>query len=365
MRIALAEKLLVEIMEWSVEEVKKERPLLQAISNFKYNEYQQFSVGTLYIESLVKWLNQFESKIEKQIAYDFIKNQLIFISNNQILHLVDITYNTVIEPKLIKKTSEILGINEYEVSKIKNSKEYNNIERRSLYIGLSDGARIDHLRRSSFLNNEQVLPTYEVSTDKVDDMLKELKDNVNEILKFNTIFLIDDFTASGTSYFRNESGVWKGKVYKTLSSLFDDDQPLSKLINKEKDLDVSLIFYIASEEAIEKISNIKEHVFNSDEKYKKLKFNIHVIQRINKELKKSILNSQREFIKLCKKYTDKSIVDRHWEKAKHEKYWLGYSECCLPIILSHNSPNNSLPLLWLNSKENSFEGLFPRITRHI
>jgi hypothetical protein len=89
-----------------------------------------------------------------------------------------------------------------------------------------------------------------------------------------------------------------------------------------------------------------------------------VLQEIGASLKDQILENQKDFIELSKKYIDKSIIDRHWEKAKHEKYYLGYNECGLSIVLAHNTPNNSLPLLWWTSKDNKFAGLFPRITRH-
>ena len=61
MNTALAERLLCSILEWTEEEVKNERPLLQAISSFKYDEYQQFSPGKRFIESLVGWLKQFDN----------------------------------------------------------------------------------------------------------------------------------------------------------------------------------------------------------------------------------------------------------------------------------------------------------------
>lgn len=73
MRTALAEKLLVKIMNWNTEEISQERPLLQALSNLKYDEYQNFSSGSRFIESLVKWLDQFKEQSEKQVAYSFIK----------------------------------------------------------------------------------------------------------------------------------------------------------------------------------------------------------------------------------------------------------------------------------------------------
>ncbi|MCK8481841.1 hypothetical protein [Psychroserpens algicola] len=362
MRTGLAEKLLIEIMNWSNEEVKKERPLLQAMSSFKYDEYQQFSIGTLFIESLVKWLNQFDTIEERNTAYNFIKENLIFFSNNQILHLVNTTFNTIIEPILIDKAANILDINRYSVGKIINEPVFTKISRRSLYIGLSDGARIDQLRRSSKLNNEQVIPTYEVSKNKVDDMLEELAET-GETNKFDTIFLVDDFTASGTSYFRKEEDIWKGKIYKTVSAFFDKKTPLSRLVDITKEIDINLIFYVATTEAVQKIENLKNEVLK-EAKFKKLNFNIHVVQPIDSSIKDKIISKEKDFIELSKKHIDESIIDRHFKKAKHKDYYLGYNECCLPIILAHNTPNNSLPLLWWFSEEKKFAGLFPRVTRH-
>jgi|TARA_R110000851_G_scaffold310283_2_gene470032 hypothetical protein len=362
MRTRLAERLLVEIMKWEPQEVSAERPLLQALSNFKYNEYQQFSIGTLFIESLVKWLNNFKTIEERKIAYNFLKNRVIFFSNNQILHLVNSTFNTVIQPILVDKTARKLNISKNLVTKITNNDEYDINLRRSLFIGLSDGAKIDHLRRSSNLDNEQVIPTYEVNRTKVKDMLDELKKS-GESGKFDTVFLVDDFTASGTSYFRKEEGNWKGKIYKTLKSFFDKDEPLSQLINSHKDLEIHLIFYIATTEAVDKIFKLKNKALQSGE-FGNFSFKIHILQKIEPVIKDEILSNEKEFVELSKKYIDESIVDRHFKKAKHKQYFLGYNECCLPIVLGHNTPNNSLPLLWWTSKKNEFSGIFPRITRH-
>ena len=56
MRDILAEKLLVRVMNWNEEEVSRERPFLQAMATFKYDEYQQFAPGMKFIESLAMWL---------------------------------------------------------------------------------------------------------------------------------------------------------------------------------------------------------------------------------------------------------------------------------------------------------------------
>lgn len=360
MRSGLAEKLLSTIMEWSSTEISRERPLMQALSNLKYNEYQQFSIGTKFIESLVKWLGHFATLEERQIAYAFLKKRLIFISNDQMLHLVNITFSDKINPFLIRKTAKEINLNPYLVNKILKDPAYAKVIRKSLFIGLSDGSRIDQLRRYSNLDNEQVIPTYEISQTKVEDMIANLNQS-GAGNNYNTVFLIDDFTASGTSYFRLENGERKGKIYKTLNSIFTLGQDLYDLIDHSQPIDVNIIFYIATQESVGKLED--EIVKWKKETNHPFEFKIEVIQKIEESIK---INSttDKDFVELSKKYISSDIIDKHWKKAKHEEFYLGYNECSLPLVLVHNTPNNSLPLLWYISPTNDFTGLFPRITRH-
>lgn len=364
MRVTLAEQLLAKIMKWSPEEVSNERPLLQALANFKYDEYQQFSPGIRFIESLAQWLNQFKEKEEKDIAYNFIKKQLIFISNNQLSHLVNLSFTTYIRPIIIRKVAEKLKVDEYLIQKITNSKEYRKVLRQSLFIGLSDGSRIDQLRRYAQLDNEQVLTTYYIDNEKIKDLQGELVSSCDE-KKFSSIFLIDDFTASGTSYARFEEEKAKGKILKLLNKIYADQEEndrIQSLVEKEN-LSIHIIFYIATDIAIE---NIRSAI----EKYIKAKainiyFTIDVIQLISKKIKENVLNDIG-FISLIKQdsYFDKSIEDKHFLKGlKNGESHLGFAECALPLVLFHNTPNNSIPLIWF-SEDNKIKGLFPRITRH-
>jgi hypothetical protein len=75
--------------------------------------------------------------------------------------------------------------------------------------------------------------------------------------------------------------------------------------------------------------------------------------------------SHSDFMQLCSNddYFDPSIVDSHYKEGKHTAPYLGFNECALPLILNHNTPNNSLPILWL-PEDKKFIGLFPRVTRH-
>jgi hypothetical protein len=359
MKSGLAEKILAKTMNWTAEETSRQRPLLQALANFKYNEYQQFSPGTRFIESLVKWLSQFETEEEKRTAYQFVLDSLIFISSNQIAHLVNITYADKIQPIVIAKTASIIKLNPFWVNKIVKSTTYKVNLRKSLFIGLSDGSKIDLLRRSTpRISNEQVLTTYSISKEKREDMLNELKnEKINS--KFNTIFLIDDFTASGTSYFRKSRGEWKGKIYKFLQSILPKGENAS-LRQEDEPLDINIIFYLATFEALEKLKeNIQ--IYKSEHPDSNFKFTIDAVQIIGSEIKTEIL-SKTAFINLIKKYFDESIVDRHYKEGKHDEPYLGFNECCLPIILNHNTPNNSLPILWF--PDDKIIGLFPRVKRH-
>lgn len=359
MRSGLAEKLLAKTMNWTPEETSRERPLLQALASFKYNEYQQFSPGIRFIESLVKWLTQFATIEEKNIAYRFVLDSLIFVSSDQMAHLVNITYADKIQPIVIRKTASVIGINPFWVNKIVKSTTYKVSLRRSLFIGLSDGSKIDLLRRSSpRISNEQVLTTYSISEEKRNDMLKELK-SAGISPKFNTVFLIDDFTASGTSYFRKSEEKWKGKIFKFLKSILPDGEN-ANLVQDNEVIDIHIIFYIATTDALLKLkSNIE--AYKTEHTEINFTFSIDAVQIIGNEIKADILNKS-DFIDLTKKYFDDSIVDRHYKEGKHDSPNLGFNECCLPLILNHNTPNNSLPILWF--PDDKIKGLFPRVKRH-
>lgn len=73
---------------------------------------------------------------------------------------------------------------------------------------------------------------------------------------------------------------------------------------------------------------------------------------------------------LCDKYYDHALfkrLEKHCLQAGMTTMKLGYADCALPVVLEHNTPNNSIPLLWA---ETAGEGapamrpLFFRRDRH-
>ena len=61
-------------------------------------------------------------------------------------------------------------------------------------------------------------------------------------------------------------------------------------------------------------------------------------------------------------YFDASVDDDN-AKIGGTSFQLGYAGCQLPVVLSHNTPNNSIYLLWAEDAS-KVPGLFPRISRH-
>jgi len=368
----LATKLLNKVMGWSItSETIKENIIIQSLAVYRYNEYQQFTTGMRFVESLARWMNQFTNN-EKKIAYQLIRKKLVFISEQEMNHLVEITYPDFIHQFLIKKVAEHKGIPEWNVTRIAKCIEFKTLLRQSLFLGLSDGSHIDSFRRNNpQISTEQIFRAHEITDDRAEEMADKLKVDLEKILNrkptedeahFKMIFLLDDFSGSGISYIRYESGQAEssGKVAKFYKFLKDTKDPsLSKLVNTD-DVHVCLILYVMTPESNERLQSDGCILFD------KIKFDVLPVYLLSKFTKLDETKDS-EIISLLKNYKDDSIIDKHFRKGRCcDKSYLGYDECALPLVLYHNTPNNSVPLLWYEDDvlERKFLGLFPRISRH-
>ena len=257
-----------------------------------------------------------------------------------------------------------------------------------MVIGLSDGAHTDILRRSAGFSNEQVLTNYYPDGKKLKDMLDDLRNDTKlngiENPYFRSIFLIDDFTASGKSFVRydNKAEKFKGKLSKIIDQLCAENiEPteeekkegkkeelhLSYLLNpNQQEIHIDILFCIATSKAE---TNIRKSLDDFLEKrgYNKVKYHIHVVQTLDEKLSTDITGDP-DLMKVLEKpqYFHQSLKDdKAYNVGSTAKPYLGFDECALPVVLSHNTPNNSLPILWQDTDDdNQFRGLFPRISRH-
>ena len=346
----LAEKLLAKVMEWEPENLVKERFHVQMFANIKYNNYQQYSQGMRYVESLALWLKCFDQS-DRSILYNFLKENLIYISEKQMRTLVEMSYPFYIKTKLLKKASLL------SKKSVDNTAEMNQDElckilvKKSLFLGLSDGSHIDLFRRANTeLSNEQICVYYDMSENKFTDMIRSMPNTEIIANGFVNIFLLDDFSGSGISFIRKEGGKWK--IIKFLERLEDHGI-------KTDTIDLLLLLYIST-------SNALEYINTQLSKYKTEKgitdaYNAEAIQIIDKP------KINQEIKDLLKKYYEQygmnTIEDSHYKKGDYNTPFLGFNAGSLPLVIYHNTPNNAIPIIWFNNSDNYY-GLFPRVTRH-
>ncbi len=370
MREALAERLLATIMNWTPEDVANERPLLQAMAALKYDEYQQFAPGMRFVESLALWLRQFKTEAERRTAYNFVKKRLVFFSAAEIAHLVSIAYPDHIRPLLISRAAVSTEISERYVARIANGKDYKILRRQCLFLGLSDGARIDTFRRATNaeLSHEQIWQTYEMSPEKGEGILSELRKDLAPLIgpdkgadtkMFRMVFLLDDFSGSGRTYLRkdNSSSVIVGKIAKFRDQLQSTDG-LGKLIDTN-DLYIGIVLYIATKHAVDNLMLLLKELFKG---FPYINHDVHVVHLLHDDVS---LDSFRDadFLSLATHYYDSKAEDEHTRKGGTDVK-SGFAGCGLPLVLSHNTPNNSMFLLWADPDIFQIRGLFPRVSRH-
>jgi len=74
-----------------------------------------------------------------------------------------------------------------------------------------------------------------------------------------------------------------------------------------------------------------------------------------------------EFAALIEEYYDDAIENEHMKKGGENARY-GFGQCGLPLVLDHNTPNNSIALLWAETDgengKHAMRPLFRRRQRH-
>lgn len=341
---------------------------MELMAQLKYDDYREFLAGMRFLESLVAWLQQF-APADRVTAYDFVRNRLVFVSAAERQRLVELLYSREIWPVLVNAAMQATGTRSWEVLVNERAKaQMKSGLRATLFLALSDGARLDSFRHANAgrVSNEQVVVTVEPSKDKCADLLKELRKDVEDkTATFDRIVLVDDFTASGTSLLREEAGEWKGKLPKflramsevTLTSerfellvhhLIGTPKARNHLVDKMRD------FREAKPELWARVRNIVEPSFGL----------------LYPETLPIESATDPDFHAITQNYYDQGIETSHTLKGDVKHLGLGYAGCALPLVLDHNTPNNSVALLWAESEQRKFIGpsslrpLFRRRQRH-
>ena len=359
-----AARLLANVMGWEDEStVRKYVPLLQLLATYKYDSYQRFQPGKRFVESFALWLRRFDRQ-DRQAAFELIFDKLVFFSDAEFSHLVTGAYPDVIVQEQLRLVAEEYDIEAFRIAQIARHRRFRELALKSLYLGLSDGARTSELRRASngVIRNEQISHAYEIGDEKTTDMIQELTSSLAGIgicvarPAFNLVWLLDDFSGSGHTYIRyDQKGKrFKGKIKKAY-------EVLHRGLVDATHYEVFLLLYVATQQAVDHIEYWSDR-FTSERGYKPLQ--VRVLCPLGAEL---VLHrddgSPSTDLAKGHRYYDENVHDRHLRVGGTTDARFGFAGCGLPVVLCHNTPNNSLYLLW-GGELTTFPGLFPRVSRH-
>lgn len=366
MKALLAEQLLTEVT--GIQDLARLTDItqrLRTLAGIKYDDYGGYTPGVRFIESLAVWLSEFRQE-DRATALDFVLNRLAYISATELDHLVSTVYKDMLRPRLLRAAAAELGVPEWAVKKIANSPEFLSLQRRTLILGMSDGARLDKLRRASPLSTEQFHLVSTVDEEKASDMSSKLEEALKSMdlpgeAKFSSVVVVDDFSGSGTTMLRPDGAAWKGKLPKIQKHV--SNLKASGVV--AQDARIIVVLYLLTELAktqltmrmeeagyVEpEVSLVAAHTFNNDfpltEEY------------------------DEAFWKLCSDYFREAWANTHSGLAGELSH--GFGGSALPLVIHHNAPNNAPPIIWKDesldeskgdNSEREWIGVFPRHERH-
>jgi len=395
---------------WNEDRLRQTLADLRVLAEHKYNKYEMYQPARLFFENLYLFLLRFKEE-HRSTALEFVCRDLTFISRDEFQQLANILYYDRIRQKQLDLASKNSGIPRHRVSRLVDSPEFQRIQRASLYVALSDGARIDYFRRQNLeINNEQVLAAYYVANEKVLDMRRDLRKALSDPeAKFECLFLLDDFFGSGKTLLREAvlvtvdvANVEVPKALEGKLSFDEDKRQLSwnysgPVGDKERS---ALDALASSPELRTAVDKIKESCLKRETILKgalqkmadtKLLDSVRddasvylaplmateygidrltpLLSRLKPPLnalaiipaavvpnKLRVLPGAGPVAELSELYYDPKIGDEHTSDVT-----FGYDGCGLPVVLHHNTPNNSLYFLWARKWGSP---LFARYERH-
>ncbi len=374
-RMALS--LIAEIMGWPDDDqaiATKEYAWLRMISAVKYDGYSYFRAGVRFLESLATWLKQFNPD-DRAAAYEFVKRRLVYVSLQEMQCLVEGFVPEVVTPNLRRIVARQLHVKPYEVwTEGAGAKEFKRRLRKTLFVGMSDGSRIDMLRRtnSGRISTEQVVPMMNVDDEKWRDLNEKLgtDDGMGPGEKFDSIYLIDDFTGSGTTFIRCIDGKWKGKLKKFNDLICQARNRLENDFPIAEKYGLHVHHYISSHQARDELL---KRLREAGEAWSERSFSEYNVTEglLLPESMRLSRHGDDKILDLGSKYYDDALfrrMEKHCREAGQDSMKLGYADCALPIVLEHNTPNNSVPLLWAETQgrdgAHAMRPLFYRRDRH-
>lgn len=369
-------RVLSQVMNWDNERARREFGWLRLMARLKYDGYRDFQAGMRFIESLATWLQQF-TQSERDTAYAFVRQALVFIGPGEMERLVEQFYPRTVRDRIVSTLAAQLGIHPYRILADAQT-ESKRLLRQTLFMGLSDGARIDMIRHanSEALSNEQFVQSTQLDIEKWKDLLDNLRKDLNDSdARFRLVFLVDDFAGTGTSLLRfdTEKRKWKGKLFRFRDSVDLAEKALTDDGLFEEGWELCIHHYVASSAAVSAIKHRLEAAASTFSEGWASWMHPSFGTVLPPDFPIDAPGSRNAaFIQLTQSYYDPIIRTKHTDVGGVPHLGLGYGGCALPLVLQHNTPNNAVALLWAETSGGVRDGvrvpamrpLFRRRQRH-
>jgi hypothetical protein len=353
-------------MNWEDDRAEREFRWLSLMSRMKYDGYSDFLAGVRFLESLAAWLQQFRDIAEREVAYAFVRKVMLYVGPAEMLRLVELLFPVEVQPRLMEGVAAATGVPTHMVWAARETAvAYDLAVRRTLFIGLSEGARLDQFRRANAgtIRNDQVLLAPYNDPARFDGLIKDLRDEQSDSsARFETIYLIDDFSGSGFSCLRREQGMWKGKLkkfYETIEKILPT--------HFSPDLHVRVHHYIASETARIALAQGESELRKKrgENWFPHVDFTYGLALPVDISVGKSPVLEAQAFESLARTYFDAAdpffSENAHLDVGGTRDIPLGFANLGLPLILEHNTPNNSVSILWAETAgSDGSDGKAPR-----
>ena len=305
----------------------------------------------------------------------------IYIGPSEMQRLVEQFYPRVVHDRLVRTVAEQRGMPTYRVlTDLQAVAAIKRLKRQTLFMGLSDGARIDIVRHANvgLLTNEQLLVATQVDKDKWQDLLEKLREELeDDSARFALVYLLDDFMGTGTSLlrFNKEKKKWGGKLVRFKESLESAVESIGKDNLFEPHWHLCVHHYIGSADAQKAIEDreVNARPFLASPAWAEaVHFSFGTVLPHDLPIDK-LTGRYDPFIALTRAYYDPAIRTSHTDVGGVDDLGLGYGGCALPLVLEHNTPNNSVALLWAETEGGMRDGglqapsmrpLFRRRQRH-
>ena len=373
-------KILGRIMNWTDDRAREEFAWLKLMARLKYDGYRDFQAGMRFIESLATWLQQFKPH-EREIAYAFVRRSLVYIGPSEMQRLVEQFYPRFVRDRLLRMAAAERNIRPHHVLIDPDARKASErLRRQTLFMGLSDGAHTDTIRHvnSGLLGNEQFVQGTQVGTDKWRDLLDNLREDLDDSsARFRIVYLVDDFAGTGTSFLRfdDKAARWKGKLIRFKYSVERANDAFGADRLFEDGWVLCVHHYVASSAAAAAIRKRLARLAgtgNSPVGWARATHPSFGMTLPHDLPINAVDGCHDDFLELARTYYDSIIRTKHTDVGGVTDLGLGYGGCALPLVLEHNTPNNSVALLWAETDGGDRDGvsappmrpLFRRRQRH-